>query len=118
MFSIYVSSNYKRTLWFKNKVWSKNIKLSTKTANLIKVYTNLKKALRIGKFFKMKIKLSCAEMLRHNKFNKLINNFCSLKACIIMYSIYVSSNYKQTLWFKNKVWSLKYKIVYKNCKLL
>ena len=34
----------------------------------LKAYTNLKKALRIGKFFKMKVKLSCAEMFRHNKF--------------------------------------------------
>ena len=26
MYSVYVGSNYKRTLWFKNKVWNKNIK--------------------------------------------------------------------------------------------
>ena len=57
--------------------------MSTKTTNLIKAYTNLKKALRIGKFFKIKIKLSCAEILRHNIFNKLINNVCSLKICSI-----------------------------------
>ena len=74
-----MSSNYKRTLTFKNKVWNKNIKLSTKTTNLIKACTNLKNALRIGKFFKKKHKLSCADMLRHNKFNKLINKFLSLK---------------------------------------
>ena len=36
MYNIYVSSNYKRTLWFKNKVWNKNIKLSIKNTNLIK----------------------------------------------------------------------------------
>ena len=42
-----------------------NIKLSTKTTNLIEACTCLKKALRIGKFF-FKHKLSCAEMLRHN----------------------------------------------------
>ena len=44
MYNIYVSSNYKRTLRFKN------IKLSTKTTNLIKACTNLKKA-KIGNFF-------------------------------------------------------------------
>ena len=27
MYNIYVSSNYKRTLWFKNKVWNKKIKI-------------------------------------------------------------------------------------------
>ena len=43
MYSVYVGSNYKLTLWFQNKVWDKNIKLSTKNTNLIKVGTNLKK---------------------------------------------------------------------------
>ena len=34
-----------------------------KTVNFIKACNNLKKALRIGKFFKKKHKLSCAEPL-------------------------------------------------------
>ena len=28
------------------------------------------------------------------------------KACIIMYNFYVNCNYKQTLWFKKKVWTI------------
>ena len=52
MYNIYVSSNYKQTLCFKNKVLNKNIKMSTKTTNLIKACTNLKKALRVGKLKK------------------------------------------------------------------
>ena len=46
MYSVNLGSNYKWTLWFKNKVWEKKhkiIKLSTKKTNLIKVGTNLKK---------------------------------------------------------------------------
>ena len=27
MYNIFVRYNYKRTLWFKNKVWNKNIKI-------------------------------------------------------------------------------------------
>ena len=41
MYNVYVSSNYKRTLWFKNRVWNKNIKFSTKNTNLIKAHLNL-----------------------------------------------------------------------------
>ena len=26
MYKVYMGSKYKRTLWFKNKVWNKNIK--------------------------------------------------------------------------------------------
>ena len=52
--------------------------MSTKTTDLIKSCTNLKKALKTGKFFK-KHKLSCEEVLLHNKINKLINKFFSLK---------------------------------------
>ena len=51
----------------------------TKTTKLIKACTNLKKALRIGKFFKKKHKLSYAEMLRHDKFNKVVEKFFRLK---------------------------------------
>ena len=46
--------------------------LFAKTKNLIKAYTNLKRALRMWKFFKKQHKLSCAEMLCHNKLNKFI----------------------------------------------
>ena len=52
--------------------------MSTKTKNLIEACTNLKKNLRIGKFF-LKHKFSCAEVLRHNLSNKLITKFFSLK---------------------------------------
>ena len=75
MYQIYVRCNYKRTLWFKSKVFNKKneyIKLSTKTKNLIKTYTYLKKALRICRAFKKQHKLSCLKMLRHYKLNKFI----------------------------------------------
>ena len=45
--------------------------MSTKTTNLIKTCTNLKEALKVCKFKKKLDKLSCAEKLRHNEFNKL-----------------------------------------------
>ena len=79
MHNIYVSSIYKRTLWFKNKVWNKNIKLSTKTTKLIKKYTDLQKVLRTSRFSKKKHKLSFADMLRHDEIKKLIIKFFSLK---------------------------------------
>ena len=49
MYNIYVSCNYKRTLQFKNQIWNKNKKMSTKPTNLIEASTNLKKDLKIGK---------------------------------------------------------------------
>ena len=62
MYNICVRCNYKQTLWFKNKVWNKNIKLSTKTTNLIKACTNLKKASKIDNFFLKKHKFESSEM--------------------------------------------------------
>ena len=65
MYNIYVSRTINELSGLKTKFGIKtqnNINLSTKTTNLIKVCTNLKKALKIGKFFTMKHKLSGAEM--------------------------------------------------------
>ena len=63
MYNNYVRCNYKRTLWFINKVLNKNMKLSTKTKNLIKTCTYHKKDFRKCKFFSKLHKLSCAKML-------------------------------------------------------